>query len=53
MFRKKNKNKVKEGMGLGEILYTNFIVLNMVVVILAKQKYDEYTQNKKSKNANN
>lgn len=53
MFRKKNKNKVKESMGLGEILYTNVLVLNMVIVILAKQKYNEYKQNKKTKNANN
>ena len=51
--RNKIKNKVKDAGRIGDIVYTNILVLPIAIAIVVRQQYDEYKQNKKTNKADN
>jgi len=51
--RNKIKNKVKDAGRIGDIVYTNVLVLPIAIAIVVRQQYDEYKQNKKTNKADN
>ena len=51
--RNKIKNKVKDAGRIGDIVYTNILVLPIAIAIIVRQQYDEYKQNKKTNKADN
>jgi len=53
MLKNKIKNKVKDAVKLGDIMYTNILALPIAIAIIVRQQCDEYKQNKKTNKADN